>query len=127
MILNLLLFLSLLFLEITNQKCGLIIISNMKTKDTILDENLMKFSSILANKTSNGFVVLERNDKLPYAVLLKKKKKVDHFFNFVIFCATLGLWSIAWIYITQVSSKAKKILIAIDEDGNPFEEKCYMG
>ena len=91
------------------------------------DADLIKFTSIINDKTNNGFVVLERNDKLPYAVLLKKKKKVDHVFNFCIFCATLGLWSIAWIYITQVSSKAKKILIAIDEDGNPFEEKCYMG
>lgn len=99
----------------------------MKSKTNINNDNLMKFSSILKDKTNNGFIVLERNDKLPYAVLLKKKKKVDHLFNFWIFCATLGLWSIAWIYITQVSSKAKKILIAIDEDGNPFEEKCYMG
>ena len=24
-------------------------------------------------------------------------------------------------------TKAKKILVALDEDGNPFEEKCYMG
>ena len=66
------------------------------------DADLIKFTSILNDKTNNGFVVLERNDKLPYAVLLKKKKKVDHVFNFCIFCATLGLWSIAWIYITQV-------------------------
>ena len=96
----------------------------MKSKTNTNNDNLIKFSSIVKDKTNNGFIVLERNDKLPYAVLLKKKKKVDHLFNFWIFCATLGLWSIAWIYIKQVSSKAKKILIAIDEDGNPFEEKC---
>ncbi|CAH0335254.1 hypothetical protein FVB9288_00888 [Flavobacterium sp. CECT 9288] len=89
--------------------------------------NLVKFSNLLKGKTKEGFVVVERNDKLPYAVLLKKKKKVNHIYNFAIFCATLGLWSFVWIYITQVSSKAKKILISIDEDGNPFEEKCYMG
>jgi hypothetical protein len=99
----------------------------MKSKTCTSDENMIKFSSILDDKTSDGFVVLERNDKLPYAVLLKKRQKVDHVFNFCIFCVTLGLWSVAWIYITQVSSKAKKILISIDEDGNPFEEKCYMG
>lgn len=99
----------------------------MKSKTCTNDDNLIKFSSILDDKTSNGFIILERNDKLPYAVLLKKRRKVDHVFNFFICCATLGLWSIAWIYITQVSSKTKKILIAIDEDGNPFEEKCYMG
>lgn len=99
----------------------------MKSNKSTSDNNLIKFLSIIADKTNDGFVVLERNDKLPFVVLLKKKKKVDHVFNFFIFCATLGLWSIAWIYISQVSSKAKKILIAIDEDGNPFEEKCYMG
>jgi hypothetical protein len=99
----------------------------MKNNSSPKNVDLIKFSSILANKTNNGFVVLERNDKLPFAILLKKRQKVDHLFNFCICCVTLGLWSIAWIYITQVSSKAKKILIAIDEDGNPFEEKCYMG
>ena len=99
----------------------------MKNKTNTNKDNLIKFSSIVKDKTNKGFIILERNDKLPYAVLLKKKKKVDHLFNFWIFCVTLGLWSIAWLYITQVSSKAKKILIAIDEDGNPFEEKCYMG
>jgi hypothetical protein len=39
------------------------------------DADLIKFTSILTDKTNNGFVVLERNDKLPYAVLLKKKKR----------------------------------------------------
>lgn len=97
----------------------------MKRTKSKIDEDLTKFSSILTNKMNSGFVVLERNDKLPYAILMKNKKKVDHISNFFMFCATLGLWSIAWIYITQVSSKAKKILIAIDEDGNPFEEKCF--
>lgn len=91
------------------------------------NSDLEKFSNILEDKRNDGFVVVERNDKLPYAVLVKKKTKVDHVSNFVICCATLGLWSIAWIYIAQVSSRARKILVAIDEDGNPFEENCYMG
>lgn len=99
----------------------------MKSNNSVIDDNLVKFSSILANKTNKGFVILERNDKLPYAILMKNEKKVDHISNFFMFCATLGLWSIVWIYIAQVSSKAKKILVALDEDGNPFEEKCYMG
>ena len=99
----------------------------MKSKTYTVDENMFKFSSILDDKTNNGFVIVERNDTLPYAVLMKQKQKVNHVFNFCIFCATLGLWSIVWIYITQVSSKAKKILVAIDEDGNAFEENCYMG
>ncbi|MEM8520842.1 hypothetical protein [Flavobacterium sp. PL12] len=97
----------------------------MNSNKSKIDADLAKFSSFLNKKTNNGFVVLERNDKLPYAILMKSKKKVDHISNFFIFCATLGLWSIAWIYISQVSSKAKKILIAIDEDGNAFEEKCF--
>ncbi|MGO4905266.1 hypothetical protein [Flavobacterium sp. W20_MBD1_R3] len=99
----------------------------MKSNTSITDENLSKFSSVLENKTNHGFIVVERNDKLPFAVLMKKKQKVNHFLNFFICCATLGLWSFAWIYITRVSSKARKIVVAIDEDGNTFEEKCYMG
>lgn len=101
------------------------VLTNMKNNKSKIDQDLIKFSSVLANKTNKGFIVLERNDKLPYAILMKNKTKVNHFSNFCIFCITLGLWSVVWIYITQVSSKAKKILIAIDEDGNPFEEKCF--
>lgn len=104
-----------------------IIMKSPVCTNSLTDENLIKFSSILARKTNDGFVVVERNDKLPYAVLLKKEKRVNHSFNFIICCMTLGLWSVVWLYISKVSSRAKKILVAIDEDGNPFEEKCYMG
>ncbi|MEC5166724.1 hypothetical protein RCH18_002472 [Flavobacterium sp. PL11] len=101
------------------------ILDKLKTDTNKSDQDLIKFSSILATKTNEGFVVLERNDKLPYAILIKNQKKVNHIYNLLIFCFTLGLWIIPWIYISQVSSKAKKILIAIDENGIPFEEKCF--
>lgn len=104
-----------------------IIMKSPAHTNSLTDENLIKFSSILARKTNDGFVVVERNDKLPYAVLLKKEQRVNHSFNFIICCITLGLWSFVWLYMSKVSSRAKKILVAIDEDGNPFEEKCYMG
>jgi hypothetical protein len=32
---------------------------------------------------------------------------------------------LAWMYQCCISSKQKTILIALDEDGNVFEEKCY--
>jgi hypothetical protein len=44
----------------------------------------------------------------------------------MIFCLTLGLWSFAWLYLTIEATKQKKILVAIDEDGFPFEEKCLV-
>ncbi|MFV5689292.1 hypothetical protein ACM55M_11785 [Flavobacterium sp. ZT3R25] len=97
----------------------------MQSNQYINEESLQKFSTIIANKISNGFVITERNDALPFAVLSKDAKAVDHGFNFLLCCVTLGLWSIAWIYLTYVSSREKKILVAIDEDGNTFEEKCY--
>jgi hypothetical protein len=99
----------------------------MKKHIFISEEDFTKFSSLVEDKIQDGFVIEEQNTKLPYAVLSKKARKVDHLVNFFIFCATLGVWSIAWIYITQVSSKAKKILVALDEEGNVFEEKCYIG
>lgn len=88
-------------------------------------ENLQKYTSVLANKIHKGFVIVEKNDKLPFAVLTKKAVKVDHNLNFLICCATFGLWSLPWLYICQVASKERNILVAIDEDGNTFEEKCY--
>ncbi|TDE28865.1 MULTISPECIES: hypothetical protein [Flavobacterium] len=98
----------------------------MKSNTYINEESLQKFTSIIANKIHNGFIIIERNDTLPFAVLSKGRKEVDHTFNFFLFCVTLGLWSVAWIYLTYVSSKEKNIVIAIDEDGNTFEEKCYL-
>ncbi|UQD56419.1 hypothetical protein [Flavobacterium sp. K5-23] len=88
-------------------------------------ENLQKFTNILNSKINNGFVIIEKNEKLPFAVLSKKGVKVNHNINFLISCFTLGLWSIPWMYTSFVSSKEKKILVGIDEDGNTFEDKCY--
>jgi hypothetical protein len=98
----------------------------MKNK-FINQDKLNKFTNTIANKIKSGFVVVERNDKMPFTILVKEGKKVDHFFNFVVCCISLGMWSLPWLYLSQVASRTKKILIAIDEDGNIFEENCYMG
>ena len=97
----------------------------MKSNTYINEESLQKFTSTLANKIHHGFTIIEQNDSLPFAVLSKDRKAVDHGFNFLLCCVTLGVWSVGWIYLTYVSSKEKNIVIAIDEDGNTFEEKCY--
>lgn len=93
----------------------------------INQDKLNLFTKIISDKIKNGFVVVERNDKLPFTVLYKEGKKVNHSLNFLACCVTLGMWSLPWLYLTQVVSKDKKVLIAIDEDGNIFEENCYLG
>ena len=93
----------------------------------IKQRKLNQFTNTIANKIQNGFVVTERNDKMPFTILVKEGKQVNHSINFLVCCATLGMWSLPWLYLTQVSSKSKKILVAIDEEGNIFEENCYMG
>jgi hypothetical protein len=97
----------------------------MKSNQISNSEHLQKYANALANKLHKGFVIIEENDKLPFAVLKKKAVNVNHGLNFFIFCATFGLWTLPWIYISKVASKEKNILVAIDEDGNIFEEKCY--
>lgn len=97
----------------------------MKITQITSEENLQKFTQALKDKISKGFEIEERNDKLPFAVLSKKSKKVNHNFNLLLSCITFGLWSLPWIYFCCVSSKEKRVLIAIDEDGNTFEDKCY--
>lgn len=99
----------------------------MGNDDFIRKEKLKIFKNILSNRIQNGFKIVEQNDKLPFVILLKEGRKVNHYSNFLICCATLGMWSPAWLYISKVSSKTKKILVAIDDDGNPFEENCYIG
>ena len=89
------------------------------------EENLFKLKQILNEKVSKGFTIEEINNKMPFAVLCKKGIKVNHNINFLFSCVTLGLWSIPWIYKTCISSKDRKIVVAIDEDGNPFVDKCY--
>ncbi|PVX44797.1 hypothetical protein C8C85_0549 [Flavobacterium sp. 103] len=90
-------------------------------------DKLNLFTKIISDKIQNGFVVVERNDKLPFTILYKEGKKINHGLNFLVCCMTFGMWSLPWLYLTQVTSKDKKVLIAIDEEGKIFEEKCYLG
>jgi hypothetical protein len=67
--------------------------------------------------------VIEKNDKLPYVVLSKEKKQLNSSLQLILVFATIGLWSIVWLYLL-ISLRKKQILVALDEDGNVFEEKC---
>jgi hypothetical protein len=97
----------------------------MKSNQVNHTENLQKYATTITNKIHRGFRVIENNDKLPFAVLKKEGFDIHQGLNFLFFCATLGLWSLPWLYMNRVSSKEKMILIAIDEDGNTFEQRCY--
>jgi hypothetical protein len=88
------------------------------------NKNLEQFYEMISAKTRNGFVIVEHNEKLPYVVLSKEKKTVKHLFHLVLTCLTFGLWSIVWIYLIVTLSKKENILVAVDEDGNLFEDKC---
>ncbi|SHL56519.1 hypothetical protein SAMN05444146_4046 [Flavobacterium johnsoniae] len=98
----------------------------MKSNKLSQEQSVQVFSNMISNKVHNGFTLEERNDELLFAVLSKGGKVVNHSLNFMIFCLTLGLWSFAWLYLTFEASKQKKVLVAIDEDGFPFEEKCLV-
>ena len=89
------------------------------------DKSLQDFYNRVSSKISTGFIVKERNDKLPFAILSREARRINHSFNFVLFCLTLGLWSIGWLYLTFVYGKEKRILIGIDEDGKTFVDSCY--
>jgi hypothetical protein len=97
----------------------------MKNQTLIKDEDSTKFSKIIKEKIRRGFVIEETNDKLPFAVLSKKRINVSPSMNFLFCCLTLGLWSIPWMCNCFISTREKRIIIGIDEDGNAFEDKCY--
>jgi len=89
------------------------------------EKSLQDFYNKVSAKIRAGFIIKEKNDKLPFAILSREPRSINHTLNFVLFCLTLGLWSIGWLYMTFVYGKEKRILIAIDEDGKTFEEPCY--
>jgi hypothetical protein len=44
----------------------------MKSYQLTNEKDFAKFQQILSNKIQNGFIVIEKNDKLPYVVLSKE-------------------------------------------------------
>ncbi|WP_428230504.1 hypothetical protein [Flavobacterium sp.] len=98
----------------------------METYQFIDEKNLDRFNKMLSAKTRNGFVIVEHNEKLPYAVLCKTKKEINHPLHLFLTCITFGLWSIVWFYLSIILSKKRNILVALDEDGNLFEDKCLL-
>lgn len=96
----------------------------METYQLLNEKNLDHFHKTLSSKIRNGFVIIEHNEKLPYAVLSKEKKKINHAFHFFLTSITLGFWSLIWLFLIITLSRKKEILVALDEDGNLFEEKC---
>ncbi|MBF4515083.1 hypothetical protein IRZ71_01955 [Flavobacterium sp. ANB] len=96
----------------------------MESYQFIDDKNQDQFHKLLSSKIRNGFVIVEHNEKLPYVVLSKEKKQINHSLHFVLTVITLGFWSLIWIYLIVTLSRKKDILVALDEDGNLFEEKC---
>lgn len=97
----------------------------MKSDQLIKEEEWTNYLTILSLKVKNGFVIEEKNDKLPFTVLSKKNRKVNHNSNLLLCCLTLGIWSVVWGYLCYTSNRKKKILVAIDEDGKTFVEKCF--
>ncbi|WP_281231077.1 hypothetical protein [Flavobacterium gelatinilyticum] len=96
----------------------------METYQFTDEKALTQFYEMISAKKRNGFVVVEHNEKLPYVVLSREKKIIKHTFHLFLTCITLGLWSIVWIYLIVTFSQKKSILVAVDEDGNLFEDKC---
>lgn len=88
------------------------------------EKTLNQFHEMISAKTRNGFVIVEHNKKLPYVVLSREKKAVKHTLHLFLTCLTFGLWSVVWIYLIITLSQKKNILVAVDEDGNLFEDKC---
>ncbi|MBE8725109.1 hypothetical protein [Flavobacterium hungaricum] len=96
----------------------------MKNHSFTNEKNLDRFYEMIAAKKRNGFVVTEHNEKLPYVVLSKEKKTINHALHLFLSCITFGLWLLVWVYLLLKFSIKKEILLAVDEDGNLFEDKC---
>ena len=83
-----------------------------------------KFQQRLSNKIQSGFRIIEQNNKLPYVVLCRERKNIDHSYYLFLSCITVGIWLLVWVYVLINDSQKNQILISLDEDGNVFEDKC---
>jgi hypothetical protein len=97
----------------------------MKMEQFIKEEDWKNYAFILSSKLENGFVIEEINDRLPFTVLSKENKKINHNFNLLLCCVTFGFWSPVWGYLYYSAKRKKKILVAIDEDGKTFVDNCF--
>lgn len=97
----------------------------MKSKQFINEDDWTNYLDVLSLKVNNGFIIEEKNDDLPFTVLSKENKQLNQNLNLFLCCITLGLWIMVWYCLYNSSLKKKKILIAIDEDGKTFIERCY--
>jgi hypothetical protein len=97
----------------------------MMTSTIASQNNRTTFSNLLSHRIQKGFKIVGQNDKLPYVVLSKEPKAINHKLHFLLSCITISLWAVVWIYLIFKASRNKKILVAIDEDGKVFEEKCF--
>ena len=97
----------------------------MRSEQFINEDDWTKYLDVLSFKVKRGFVIEEKNDKLPFTVLSKESKKVNHNINLFLCCITFGLWLFVWGYLFYTSNRKEKILVAIDEDGKTFIERCY--
>jgi hypothetical protein len=96
--------------------------------DTIssYEDKFQRFSNIISNKTMEGFMVADRNDKALVAVVVKQGDKVNHLLHLLISFLTCGFWVIGWAWFALVKSKEQRIRISIDSNGNLIEEKIKL-
>jgi hypothetical protein len=87
--------------------------------------SLQRFQGLVNTILANGFDIIEKNDKLPYVVLSKKTKKVNHKLNLLLCFVSFGLWVLPWFRLCRNASRPLTILIGIDDEGVFFENTCY--
>ncbi|MCK8140660.1 hypothetical protein MW871_02010 [Flavobacterium sp. I-SCBP12n] len=98
----------------------------MKSQQLNSEADFVKFHKRLSDKLHSGFKIIEQNNKLPYVVLAKETKNIDHSFHLFLSCITMGIWFFVWIYLIINYRQKKQILMALDEDGNVFEDRCLL-
>ncbi len=86
--------------------------------------SLEKFHNAIYQKMKTGFILTEENKSVPFVVLSKEKKEINHSLHFLLCCLTIGIWFMIWVCLIIEQSYNRTVIIAIDENGNVFEDKC---
>lgn len=94
--------------------------------DQTTSDRQHRISSIVTQKTLEGYLVVDRNDRDCYVVLSKPAQAVNHVLHAIVTVFACGLWAPVWLIIALSRKKEERLVISIDHFGNVSYQRNYV-
>jgi hypothetical protein len=91
-----------------------------------LEERQERLSRIVAAKTMEGYVVIDRNEREVTAILSLPPRPTNHVLHAIITFFTCLLWSPIWLLLSIFQRREHRLMVSIDSFGNYLETKAKL-